>query len=449
MAALKPAGFKLSLAGKKNDKTAKFSAATLTERPRSALDEEEPEDTNKSVEISGWDALNGGAVDLSTKKEGVSLPTIQSLPNRNWRDEARRIKGAKQNGVQNINVGKGNSEKYKESNIAYGLTVVDKTQSTSSRSASLDVNMREPEEKDEDTLAREALLAEARGERKQDDDLVIYSEAQAFKDGYAEAPDAPDEAAYERVKIEDFGRALLRGMGWKDGDEVGRNRSSAPAKPRKVERRAALLGIGAKEEAAAGIELGEWGKGAKGKRKVDQAYNPVALRNKETGEILTEEELKAKMEQQQLLQEDNRTEQRRKRSPDSRNDYRSERSSRRHKHDYDEDDRDHRLRKDHESEKYRDNKYRERDRDRNRDRARDKDRGRHRDKDRDRDCEYDSRHRSSRRDRRERSTSSDERRKRKRRDYDDDRDRLSRRGDRDRDREKYESPSRRRREEVY
>ena len=118
-----------------------------------------------------------------------------------------------------------------------------------------------------------------------------------------EAPDAPSLDAYEATPIEGFGAALLRGMGWKDGEEIGKNKGVA-AKPKEVKRRPALLGIGAKPEAAVGTEIGAWGGGKGKKRKEEQTYTPVVLRNKNTGELVTEEELKKKLEAQQLVDED-------------------------------------------------------------------------------------------------------------------------------------------------
>ena len=34
----------------------------------------------------------------------------------------------------------------------------------------------------------------------------------------------PDEAAYDEIPIEQFGVAMLRGMGWKEGQGIGRNK---------------------------------------------------------------------------------------------------------------------------------------------------------------------------------------------------------------------------------
>jgi len=92
---------------------------------------------------------------------------------------------------------------------------------------------------------------------------------------------------------------LLRGMGWKDTETLSGSQEQHALKPRILERRPALLGFGATPASAVGIELGEWGKSARGKNAKQESYNPVVLRNKVTGETLTEEELKAKLEGQQ------------------------------------------------------------------------------------------------------------------------------------------------------
>lgn len=49
---------------------------------------------------------------------------------------------------------------------------------------------------------------------------------------------------YNRVPIEKFGAALLRGMGWKEGQAVGKNSNGLLA-PVELTRRPALLGLGA------------------------------------------------------------------------------------------------------------------------------------------------------------------------------------------------------------
>ena len=164
--------------------------------------------------------------------------------------------------------------------------------------------------KSEDELAMEALLGGEKkstlvvpaledGYKREDPvDEDYTNEDDRFRADVASRPDVSTLDEYEAIPVDGFGAGLLRGMGWKDGDPIGKQRrqGTTASKPRVVERRPALLGIGAKE-VPTGVgddELGAWGKGAKGKRKTDLTYNPVILKNSVTGEMLTEEELETK-----------------------------------------------------------------------------------------------------------------------------------------------------------
>lgn len=50
---------------------------------------------------------------------------------------------------------------------------------------------------------------------------------------------------YEKIPVHDFGVALLRGMGWKDGMVVGKNQQAGLVKPMEYKPRPSLLGLGA------------------------------------------------------------------------------------------------------------------------------------------------------------------------------------------------------------
>lgn len=63
------------------------------------------------------------------------------------------------------------------------------------------------------------------------------------KDGDSVPEETPPDA-YERVPVDEFGAALLRGMGWKEGDALGQNRNGL-AKPREFKPRPDKLGLGA------------------------------------------------------------------------------------------------------------------------------------------------------------------------------------------------------------
>ncbi|USP79888.1 hypothetical protein yc1106_07162 [Curvularia clavata] len=448
MAAPKPRGFKMSLGALKAKPGLKASPALKdSKKTKPLLGDDEPEDSVGQQEITGWDMAEGGAVEASGKKEKEQLRVIPVPPNRDWRAAARRkhLAKAPHQQAQNETV---DEKQIEEPKYQYGLTIMKKDEAQEDGAAEPEAP--EPMEVEQDNLTEEerlekkALDALITG-KSTDNDLVIpvQTEEEAFRNDLDNAPEAPTLEAYEATPIEGFGAALLRGMGWKDGEGIGKNGTAV--KPKEIKRRPALLGIGAKEDAAVGVELGEWG-GGKGKgKKVAQSYNPVTLRNKRTGEIITEEELKAKLENQQLVEEGQASKTKSKCDDDSEDERRHEKRrerrddrdrDRRREGDYDSErrrDKDHRREKDdyYDSDRRRE-KRRERARDddydseHRREKRRDRDRSRsphdRKDKRRDRD-RYRSRSRDSKAkgDRRDRSREEDDRRKRRReRDYDDD-----------------------------
>ena len=99
----------------------------------------------------------------------------------------------------------------------------------------------------EENVAIRALLAGRQaGEVRSDRIIQQVDEEQMLRNDLNTCPDAPDLDAYSSMPIEEFGAAMLRGMGWKDGSGVGKSRSG-PTRAPEVQRRSALLGLGAKE----------------------------------------------------------------------------------------------------------------------------------------------------------------------------------------------------------
>ncbi|KAL3468351.1 DExH-box splicing factor binding site-domain-containing protein [Aspergillus heterothallicus] len=178
----------------------------------------------------------------------------------------------------------------------------------------------------EDEIALRALVRESKGEAEGRTDLVIESrrdandfyhepqnETKSFRADVAARPESASLDQYNAIPVEEFGAALLRGMGWKEGQAVGKGKYSGvdPARPNTPHvpaRRPGFLGIGAKDVSGgkgAEIELGAWGKsamrkgsrrageGKDGERNTDGVYMPVLMRNKKTGETITTEELMA------------------------------------------------------------------------------------------------------------------------------------------------------------
>ena len=116
-------------------------------------------------------------------------------------------------------------------------------------------------------------------------------EDELFRRDYAEAQDAPTLADYLAVPAEDFGAACLRGMGLAGhGDDPRRRRRprtrSGASRARSSGGRRCWAS-GAEPSAALGVEIGEWGGKRKGKGAKVEAFNPLVLQNKKTGETLT------------------------------------------------------------------------------------------------------------------------------------------------------------------
>ena len=315
--------FSIPLSSKSKATTALTSKSSVNskKRPHSSLadDSDSGDDAHykhTSQLVSTFDHAAGGAIGVEGKAPAVLPLVIQGQKNRNWREESQRKKGknllpaeeqaARQGRVVSKEV-TGNNEQE-----SYGLTIVRR------KDIDGDLLMAQVEDVIVEnkrkimTADEEALEALLEGKKKSD--LVLLAirngdeaearstsrptEVDAFKSDIASRPESASIEDYTAVPIEEFGAALLRGMGWKEGDVVGK-RKDQTSKPRVVERRPALLGIGAKEVPEGLEELGAWGKGAKKKNMYTKGLAPVLLKNSKTGDMLTEEDLKVKKEQQQ------------------------------------------------------------------------------------------------------------------------------------------------------
>lgn len=300
-------------------------------RPHSALadpDSDHEEESSGPQIVSAFD--HSGAVIINgAPKTGAPVLVIKAEKNKDWREESRKKQRknllpaevqAARSGQSNWD-GVAHIERDEVSKVS-GIQFVQKDQDgdstmTELRAAQIDQEQPEQPSKTVDEEAMEALLG---GEKKSTlripalapDDQAdsnppdpsypdFATEDDRFRADVAARPDVASLDDYAAVPVEEFGAALLRGMGWKDGEAVGKRRAGAPAPKEPIikERRPNLLGIGAKEiPGGVGDEFGAWGKVANGKRKTDLTYNPVLLKNTVTGEMLTEEELAKKKEEQ-------------------------------------------------------------------------------------------------------------------------------------------------------
>lgn len=101
-------------------------------------------------------------------------------------------------------------------------------------------------ETEENAAIRALLAGKQAGDKYSDRVIEQVDEEQMLRNDLDTCPDAPDLDAYSSMPIEEFGAAMLRGMGWKDGSGVGKSRNG-PTRAPEVQRRSALLGLGAKE----------------------------------------------------------------------------------------------------------------------------------------------------------------------------------------------------------
>lgn len=311
-------GGKISLALGGAKKVAQPAPVNGVKRSRAALrddDEDEGQDAGRAQTVSHFDKAAGGAIDEAHKKRETGPMIIAPQANRDWKDSSKRrkqrhglpVEAQHDEAQQNETI-----RELEDKKPAFGLVVAKRDsddvepvingQDHVQAEAEVTQQQEQPPEpngeaslqqKTDDELAMDALLGKT---TKQDLVLPAMSEEQAFEQDFRTAPEMSTLDDYARVPVEQFGAALLRGMGWKDGEGIGLQRGRKVEKTKVPERRPALLGIGAKEEAAVAQEMGVWGKAAAKRGKEAVVYNPVLLRDKKTGQLFTEEELQKKRE---------------------------------------------------------------------------------------------------------------------------------------------------------
>jgi hypothetical protein len=463
---------------------------TLARRPHRLHDDESDEEEAPPAfeAVAGFDTRTGTVLSADGRAvdKGKRELVIPVTSKNNWRDRVGANRGtrgknllpkevqAMQEAERRGQTAERNQEADRPS-VSYGLSFAKPSQDEQARpgedQAMKDAGPLIPPVTEErqpltqDEIALQALIRESKGETEGRTDLVIESakreadedypvrldETGSFRNDVASRPEPATLDRYDAIPVEEFGAALLRGMGWKEGQAIGRGNYSTSATdgrsqaPRIPERRPGFLGIGAKDVSGgkAEAELGAWGKAAmrKGARKAGEAqggggntqgvYMPVLMRNKKTGEYITEEELTALKKDSKTKKEDDDWRERRDRNLEKsgrERDRDRDRNGHSRRRDYDEDDSDRsdrrrngssrrdrslsssdrqsrRRKYDDEDGNGRDDRYyRDRDRDRDRrDRERDKDRDRDRDRERSRDRSskyrdddrYGSRHSSS------------------------------------------------------
>ena len=221
------------------------------------------------------------------KKPNAAL-VIPALKNKDWRELARKRRSAGQFVPSSASTGKdgsvgglGTRGTINNGPVLSGLQIKKQVVDTISDSRfdnheTKDIEMVALEPETEDQKALRAILAESTGETLYDGPAIDViptpiSEADALKQDVDELPDQASLEDYTRVPVSQFGAALLRGMGWKEGTAASRKPGKGLVEPYLPAARPALLGIGAKEQ-----EIYDDGssKNKKNKRP-DKRYIPV------------------------------------------------------------------------------------------------------------------------------------------------------------------------------
>ncbi|KAF8608395.1 hypothetical protein BDV93DRAFT_541686 [Ceratobasidium sp. AG-I] len=280
-------------------------------------DSSDEEESDTKEIITGFDAMGVQRLDESKNKPKGPL-VIVSQKNRDWRAESMARKRQAMGGFvpESAKVGRGKDGSQgglgtkgtiNDGPQLSGLIVKPKGEGEGVKVEEEDVEMRdegeeakedvkEEEEMDDDQKALKALLSGTTGEERKEiaaiqvqDQAGAWNQPKTGVDAFKEdLMSRPDEAAlddYERVPIDQFGAAMLRGMGYAPGKAASRS-GSGRVDPYLPESRPALLGIGAKprpvDETASGSK-----NGAKKFTKPDKRYVPIVKVERAAGSAVS------------------------------------------------------------------------------------------------------------------------------------------------------------------
>lgn len=200
--------------------------------------ESESEGEDAVVAIDSFDKKKGGAIAgnkaVNTK---VTEPLIikPTTASRDWKEEIRK----KQNSMYIPNQEHRQKVIAKDdNNLEFGLSVPEKSNSKESV----------VDGESNDTMSKEERirLSLLKGEELDDKGLIIPipSEDEIVEQDISSKPDEDSIEQYKEVPVDQFGAALLRGMGWKQNK--GKNIESAGKPLLERRKKGVLLGIGAK-----------------------------------------------------------------------------------------------------------------------------------------------------------------------------------------------------------
>ncbi|KAI9595325.1 DExH-box splicing factor binding site-domain-containing protein [Syncephalis fuscata] len=270
------------------------SASNRKRRRRTDEDDEDDEDASIHEKKDQVIALTGFEGNEAQRLHPVEEPegplVIKAVKNKDWREEMKRrllgstlsgskaaatastlspVQGAVERVVQNTAFGLQLTQKKKLINEDQGEIVSNEVVSVVSESLDKEVSkvelsieeqaikalysdaqkMNNSEDEDEDENSSKSKLVIAMSDANMNNinaEDRHRLEVDAFRDEYANCPDSSTLEDYEDVPVEEFGAALLRGMGWKEGQGIGRGHRDRNPTTIGTEQRPRLLGLGAK-----------------------------------------------------------------------------------------------------------------------------------------------------------------------------------------------------------
>lgn len=307
MSAPPPSKISLTLAPRPSHTAPKTNG---TKRPHTLTTADDDDDDAQPSEQASTNISTFGAGSDGRSEKTTPPRVIAPLSNRNWRSGGGKRQKA---GFPEAQTSHG--DEVNEGGKTYGLQLASRRRQSRSRSRSRSQSQSRPGSPLEpDTVANETKTAAAQS--LEDEALAsltglrpkgnaqtiapVVDEDAALRRDIATAPAEPTLAEYDSTPVDGYGAALLRGYlapgqdfdKWKEGQEEkmrkGRKGGARGVESKREGRRPDLLGMGAKE-------LDVPGKGAK--KKVEQkGYMPLARVNRVTGEVISEVELRERVE---------------------------------------------------------------------------------------------------------------------------------------------------------
>ncbi|TIA86678.1 hypothetical protein E3P99_03600 [Wallemia hederae] len=251
-------------------------------------DDSEDEDNIRDEVVTGFD---GGVLKSKEHRERQQPLIIPSQANIDWR-EKKKSKRYRPNEEQPAmdSSASDTREKLNDGPQRVGLqsyTNVVKEEDDKNLEDVQEVAAESEEGKESvDEQALKSLLLNAKPVHAEEQIEAIpmtapgLSDADAFKEDVAARAEESTLEEYSRVPVDQFGAALLRGMGWKEGTAASRTRTG-PTEPYLPDSRPSLLGIGASARPANDKDKKASSKEIRMRKQAMTSYRPLTKQAKE------------------------------------------------------------------------------------------------------------------------------------------------------------------------